>query len=57
MSAQKVRAKLSRILVTNWVHEPVLERLAALGSVEANRARLPWPRDEVLSKARDADAT
>jgi phosphonate dehydrogenase len=47
---------MPHILVTNWVHDAVLTRLAALGEVEANRERVPWPREEVLRRARRADA-
>lgn len=46
----------ARILVTNWVHSETLERLAALGNVEANPDRAPWARDEVIARAADADA-
>jgi phosphonate dehydrogenase len=35
-----------RIVVSNWVHDEVLARLAAVGEVDANRRRLPWsPRE------------
>jgi phosphonate dehydrogenase len=44
------------VLVTNWVHQPVLSRLAICGTVEANAKRVPWPREEVLRKAQHADA-
>ncbi|MBM3527191.1 MAG: hydroxyacid dehydrogenase [Alphaproteobacteria bacterium] len=47
---------MPRIVVTNWVHDAVLTRLAALGEIDANRTREPWPREEVLRRARDADA-
>lgn len=45
-----------RILVTNWVHDEVLARLAQHGEVEANATRAPWPREEVLARAAGADA-
>jgi phosphonate dehydrogenase len=44
------------ILVTNWVHDAVLTRLSAIGAVEVNRERAPWPRAEVLRRARKAAA-
>lgn len=45
-----------RILVTNWVHDEVRLRLAALGEVDANSGREPWTPDEVRRRARDCDA-
>lgn len=45
-----------RILVTNWVHDEVLARLATIADVEANRERTPWPEAEVRRRANDADA-
>lgn len=45
-----------RILATNWVHDATLQRLRLLGEVDANETRTPWPRDEVLRRAKDADA-
>jgi phosphonate dehydrogenase len=45
-----------RILVTNWVHDDVLARLAQHGEVDANPTREPWTREEVLARAVDADA-
>jgi phosphonate dehydrogenase len=47
---------MPRILVTNWVHSEVLDRLAALGEVDANRGPVAWPRDEVSRRAAHADA-
>ncbi|MGL5114802.1 MAG: NAD(P)-dependent oxidoreductase, partial [Beijerinckiaceae bacterium] len=44
------------MLVTNWVHEPVIERLAARLDVEANPGRAPWPADEVRRRAAGCDA-
>jgi phosphonate dehydrogenase len=45
-----------RIVVSNWVHDEVLARLAALGEVRANRTRLPWSRRELTERAASADA-
>jgi phosphonate dehydrogenase len=45
-----------RILVTNWVHEATLQQLSLLGGVDANETRTPWPRDEVMRRAENADA-
>lgn len=45
-----------KTLVTNWVHPEVLDLLSTRGPVEANTTREPWPRDELLRRARDADA-
>src|SRR5262245_10986762 len=47
---------LPLIVVTNWVHDEVLARLAAIGEVEANRARAPWPRAELTRRAARAEA-
>ena len=45
-----------RIVVSNWVHEDVLGRLGAIGEVDANRTRTPWPREELTKRAALADA-
>lgn len=45
-----------RIVVSNWVHEDALARLAAIGEVDANRTRAPWPRAQLTSRAAAADA-
>jgi len=45
-----------RILVTNWVHAETLERLSAIGSVDANPNRTAWSRAELQRRAADADA-
>ena len=45
-----------RIVVSNWVHDEVLARLAALGEVQANCTRLPWSRRELTERAASADA-
>jgi|SRR2546429_2555323 len=45
-----------RIVVSNWVHEDVLGRLAAIGEVDANRTRAQWSRQELTKRAASADA-
>jgi phosphonate dehydrogenase len=45
-----------RVLVTNWVHEPVLARLSEQCEVEANPHRTPWTVDEVRQRAAGCDA-
>jgi phosphonate dehydrogenase len=55
-SAVEVKASAPRIVVTNWVHDEVLERLSAVGEVDANSIRVPWTGDEVLRRARSAEA-
>jgi phosphonate dehydrogenase len=51
-----MNARSPRILVTNWVHDMTLARLAEIGEVVANPQREPWPRDEILVRAARADA-
>lgn len=51
-----MKSAVPRILVTNWVHDEVLVRLAEMGDVEANSSREPIPRAELLERAREADA-
>lgn len=48
--------QLPHILVTNWVYPETLERLAAIGHVEANPDRAAWPQKEIIRRAADADA-
>jgi phosphonate dehydrogenase len=45
-----------RIVVSNWVHEEVLARLAAVGEVDANRRRVPWSPRELAKRLADAQA-
>lgn len=45
-----------RILVTHWVEEEVLDLLATVGEVEANRTRHTWPRAELRERAADKHA-
>lgn len=44
------------ILVTNWVYPETLDRLSAIGTVDANPDRTVWPQDEIIRRAADADA-
>lgn len=46
----------SRVLVTHWVHAPVLEYLNEHCHVISNNSRDTWPRERVLDLARDCDA-
>src|SRR5262249_15212670 len=46
----------AKIIVTNWVHDDVLDLLRPHGAVVANATRVPWPRETVLRHAADADA-
>ena len=50
------QAAAAKIVVTNWVHDDVLELLRPHGAVVANPTRTPWPRDVVLGHAAKADA-
>jgi phosphonate dehydrogenase len=45
-----------RIVVSNWVHDDVLARLAAIGEVDANRTCLPWSQKELKARTASADA-
>jgi phosphonate dehydrogenase len=45
-----------KILVTNRVHEEVVQRLAALGDVSVNSSDAPFARAELLRRAGHADA-
>ena len=51
-----MRPQRPRILVTNWAYPETLERLAAIGTVDANPDRTVWPRDEIVWRAAEADA-
>ena len=44
------------VVVTHWVHPPVIERLAAHCRVIANPTRETLPRDAVLRRCETADA-
>lgn len=44
------------VVVTHWVHEEVLDRLAEFcRPVAPNREQAVWPRGEVLARAREAE--
>jgi phosphonate dehydrogenase len=45
-----------KTLVTNWIHPEVLDLLRTGGDVEANMSPEPWPREEIIRRAQDADA-
>lgn len=45
-----------KVVVSNWVHDEVLDFLAGRFSVDANRAREPWPEWELRQRAGDAEA-
>lgn len=47
---------MTRIVVTHWVHDEVLDLLRRHGEVVANESRDTLPREEVLARAADADA-
>jgi phosphonate dehydrogenase len=50
------RSRRYKVVVTNWVHDDVLDFLAARFSVDANRRREPWPEWELRQRAGDAEA-
>lgn len=45
-----------KVVVTNWVHDAVLDFLAQRFSVTSNREREPWGDWELRSRAADAEA-
>jgi phosphonate dehydrogenase len=45
-----------RIVVTNWVHDAVRDRLLAIGELDCNTTSEPWPSEEVARRSADADA-
>lgn len=45
-----------KTVITNWAHPEVLELLGSKGALEANSTRVPWSRQELIARARDADA-
>lgn len=47
---------LPKVVVTNWVHDPVIARLRTIAEVDANPTREPWSADETRARCRDADA-
>jgi phosphonate dehydrogenase len=50
---KKIRPK---VVITNWVHQEVIDRLAEKCDVVPNETRERPPREEILKRARDADA-
>ena len=50
------KARRPRIVVSHWVHEGILDALAAHGEVVANRSREPWPYSELRARCRRAEA-
>ena len=44
------------MVISNWVHDAVIDRLAPHCTVEANPDREPWPAEELVRRAADADA-
>ena len=47
---------MPKVVISNWVHDAVTDRLAPHCTVEANPDREPWPTDELARRAADADA-
>ena len=45
-----------RILVTNWAYPETLDRLSAIGAVDANPDRSAWPHSEIIHRAAESDA-
>ena len=45
-----------KVVVTNWVHDEVLDFLNTRFSVDANRGREPWPEWDLRNRAADAEA-
>lgn len=46
----------AKMVVTNWVHDDVLDLLRPHGTVVANATRTPWPAETLIRHAADADA-
>jgi phosphonate dehydrogenase len=44
-----------RVVVTHWIHDDLLEELAAFAEPIANRTLESWPRAKILAHARDAE--
>lgn len=44
-----------RIVVTNWIHDDLLDELAVFADPVANRTRESWTRMEILARASDAE--
>ena len=47
---------MPKVVISNWVHDAVIDRLAPHCDVVANPHREPWPMDELARRAADADA-
>lgn len=45
-----------RVLITHWVHQPVIDFLQQHCEVVANQTRLTWSREQVLVEAQRSDA-
>lgn len=45
-----------KVVITTWVHQATLDHLGQHCEVIANESRQQLPRDEVIARARDADA-
>mgnify|MGYP001544669262 CR=1 FL=1 len=48
-------ASKPRVVVTNWIHDDVLDELASFAEPVANRTREAWTRAQILERASDAD--
>ncbi len=48
-------ARKPRVVVTNWIHDDLLDELAAFADPVANRDRESWTRAEILARAHDAE--
>ncbi len=48
--------KSPKILVTHWVHQEVIEYLAQHGEVVSNSSKQSFPREQLISHAREASA-
>lgn len=49
-----LRGAKPKVVITNWVHDEVLEYLASHFVLDANVSRAPWPREEVRRRVADA---
>jgi phosphonate dehydrogenase len=45
-----------KVILTHWVHPEIIEMLQSVAEVVPNMTRETLPREEVLARARDADA-
>jgi phosphonate dehydrogenase len=44
-----------RVVVTNWIHDDLLEELATFAEPVANRTRESWSHPEILARTHDAE--